>query len=97
MLKSRVFLGVKELPALQAQLKKKSPQFLELFIQDDPDYLQRVEHQGQPYLGKFLDSHVDLSHLDLIESNVYSLLRRVVPEYPFQESILELFPVTTTE
>lgn len=96
MLESQVFLGIKELPLLEETLQKNSPQFLALFIQDHPDYLQRVYLHQQPYLGRFLGSHVDLSCLDLIEENIYSLLHRLASDYPFQEADLELFPVIQT-
>lgn len=95
-MESLVFLGVKELPLMQEALSKKSPQLLALFIQDHPDYLQRVYYDGQAYLGKFLGSHVDLSCLDLIEKNIHSLLRRLDSDYPFHEAHLELFPIIQT-
>jgi hypothetical protein len=100
MVESQIFLGIKELPPLQEMLRKNPPQLLALFIQDQSEaniYLQRAGYHQHSYLGKFLGSHADLSCLDLIQANITSLLRRLAPEYPFQDVDLELFPIIILE
>lgn len=102
MLESQIFLGIREIPPLVEMLQKNPPQLLALFIleetvglKSEAIYLQRVHYQQQPYLGKYLGSRADLSSLDLIQANIYSLLRRLAPTYPFQGIDLELFPIIT--
>ena len=60
-------------------------------------YLQEFVHHETRYLGKFLGSKTDLSSLELLEENIYSILKRLVPSYPYLDVPLKLFPVKEKE
>lgn len=92
----QIFLGFPVNPSFQEQLKQVSIELVSTFIQDHPDYLQRIEHRGIPYLGKGIGSLVDCASVDLIQENIYSLLKRLVPDYPYQEHALILFAIETS-
>lgn len=93
MLDCTLFLGLRVDPSLHAEIQKKPPQFQSLFIQDHSDYLQRVEHQGDLFIGKFIGEQADVPSLPLLEVNIFSLLRLLAPLYSFNLSSLELFPI----
>lgn len=44
------------------------------------------------YVGKKIGSSIDLEALHNAEANVYSLLRKLLPDFPFNASDLVLFP-----
>ena len=65
------------------------------FIRDDDLYLCKIAHRnGVEYLGKFVGERTDLHALETIEANVYSLLSKILPDYPFQQTALRLFPAS---
>lgn len=94
MLDQRLFLGLPLTPSYFDQLKKLPPPLLATFIQrESPDYLQEIESEGIKYLGKYLDSPFDMANLDSLETNIYSLLKRLIPDYSYEEHPLLLLPV----
>jgi hypothetical protein len=52
-----------------------------------------VTHQHQGYLGKEAGPLNDLNGLELLQVHLMSILRRLVPDYPFEEKALVLFPL----
>lgn len=44
------------------------------------------------YIGKKVGSSIDRESLHNAEANVYSLLRKLLPDFPFNVSALVLFP-----
>lgn len=63
------------------------------FVREDDQYLQKVTNaSGTIYLGKFIGDKTDLEELHDIEANIYSLLKRIAPDYPFHQTPLRLFP-----
>lgn len=96
MLDSQLFFGFPVDSTYQALLDKKSPSLLSLFIKDHPDYLYYIEERGTRYLGKKIGPRLEVSKLDLNQNHIYSLLKRLVPEYPYETIPLALFAVLDT-
>jgi hypothetical protein len=63
----------------------------ELFIQNqDSSYLQKIENDGIEYLGKYLGPSIEMAALEMSYSHVYSLLKRLIPRFPYGEHSLLL-------
>ncbi len=76
-------------------LKRVDAKLAALFIRNDTeDYLREIIHQDCHYLGKFAGEVSDCHHLRLLEVNIYSLLKKIVPGYPCEGVPLQLFPVS---
>ena len=93
MINLQLFLGFPLHPSVQQELHLVKPELLRLYVCNDPTYLQKIEATGGSFLGKVLGSEIDLEALRLAESNIYSLLLRLLPNYPFQNTALLLFPI----
>lgn len=93
MFERKLFLGFHVDSRYQAALLLANKQLLTYFISPNSQYLQEYFHQNQRYIGKFLASPTETGQLELVNSNIYSLLDRLVPDYPYAESPLWLFPV----
>lgn len=75
MMDNQLFLGLAVTPTFQSHLEQVPEQLRSHFIH--PDYLQTVEHQGVKYLGKSLGSLIDFSSVELSQTHIQSLLRRL--------------------
>lgn len=63
----------------------------ELFIQKGiSPYLEEKEMESVRYLGKRLDSPFLFSSLDNARENILSLLKRLVPSFPYEKYPLQL-------
>lgn len=93
MLDSQLFLGFPISSDFEAELEKVNPEFMSLFIDHDPHYLQKLSHSNQFFLGKTLGREIDLESIFLAEKNILSLLRKLVPSHSFDEISLILFPI----
>lgn len=63
----------------------------ELFIQNqDSNYLQKIEYEGIEYLGKYLGSSIEMAKLSMSHSHIYSLLKKLIPHFPYEKSPLLL-------
>lgn len=96
MMDYQLFLGFPLHSSYSAKLQLTPTEVRSTFIQNHPDYLQSLNHEGTAYLGKFVGVHIDLISLDLVKTNIYSLLRRLVPDYPYETSSLCLIVVEET-
>lgn len=85
-----LFLGFPIGPAFEAKLAQVNPSTLALFTQGGDTYLELCETADARYLGKDLGALSDLATLELMESNIYSLLKHLVPEYPYAHHPLVL-------
>jgi hypothetical protein len=92
MFEVKIFLGFPVEVHLDSMLKEIDPKFLDLFIRKDDTYLQEITHGEKRYLGKFAGKIGTIPSLELLEKNIYSLLRKILPDYPYQETSLVLFP-----
>lgn len=92
MLDDALFLGFPLSDSFLLKLKNLPPQITAEFIQEQPsDYLQKVDYQEMSYLGKCLETPFDLRGLDTLQANIDSLLKRLVPDFPYQDHPLRLF------
>lgn len=94
MFDSELFLGFPLHSLYEAKLEEIPHSLRIFFIQDHPDYLQQVTHDGISYLGKQLEKTIDLRTLDALEVHIFSLLKRLVPEYPYENTPLTFLPLT---
>lgn len=88
--KLELFLGYPITGALEQELGRVNPALLPLFTQGGDEYLVDLQVEGVRYLGKHLGPMSDLGELELAERNIVSLMKRLLPTYPFQEQSLTL-------
>lgn len=91
---AHLFLGFPIDDDFDQHLKKVDTQLLEHYVGNGDDYLKEVFFHNTRYLGKFAGRGSHLADLDLLEENIYSLLKKIVPQYPYEETSLVLFPAT---
>jgi hypothetical protein len=92
MLGVELFLGFPVDPTFTKELSQIDPQLVALFIQNDDNYLKEIVYHDVRYLGKFAGKISDTSDLKLLEANIYSLLKKMIPDYPYENVPLVLFP-----
>lgn len=91
MLDHRLFLGLPLTESFLQQFRQIPQPLKEAFIQDQsPDYLQQIENEGVTYLGKYIDTPYEMSALESLQTHVYSLLQRVIPDFPYADQPLFL-------
>lgn len=90
--KFQLFLGFLVEEPFHSALESINPELKEVFISEDKNYLQSINLNGSRYLGKFIGEKCDLQSLHDIEKNIYSLLTKLVPDFPVEGTPLRLFP-----
>ena len=93
MLNLELFVGFPVDSLFAKELDKANSSVVSTFIQDAGDYLHDYTHNDIRYLGKRAGRNLTLTQLDLLENNIYSLLRKIVPDFPYDETPLYLFPI----
>lgn len=93
MIEVELFLGYPVDEGFRDLLKAIDPAFYSQFIGNNPDYLQEMKVSHGFFLGKKIGQEVDIERLKLAEENIYSLLKRLLPEYPLKDTPLVLFPI----
>jgi hypothetical protein len=51
-----------------------------IFVKNSDPNLYKISHQGQQYLGKPAGRITEVSSLDLLEQNIFGLLKKILPE-----------------
>ncbi|KAF3361723.1 Uncharacterized protein PHSC3_001722 [Chlamydiales bacterium STE3] len=92
-----LFLGFQIEKDFADKLQKVNLDVRSLFIKNQPGYLQEVEFQQQRYIGKMIDVNTDLDALFLLKNNILSILKKLVPEFPYKEDSLVLFPLAIND
>jgi hypothetical protein len=87
-----LFLGLKTDDSFENLLALTNPYLATLLIGKE-EYLQNMELRGERYLGKFLQVHPTLEHLEDMEKHILSLLQKLAPQYPFAQNPLQLLTV----
>lgn len=77
-------------------LQNMDKRLYDLYVQKGDAYLQRFEYEGRSYLGKPVGSISEISTLELLQLNIYSLLKKLVPDFPFDLTPLQLIPIVNT-
>lgn len=85
-----LFLGFPIDDLLAQKLNSVAPIILQSFISEGDHYLKEIMDQGTRYLGKYVPSCIEVSELDHVEANIYSLLKKIEPNYPFHQQPLVL-------
>ncbi len=92
MFDSFLFLGIRVDDALDQALADVNPHLLDHLVKNGSDYLHETTLENQRYIGKNLGRISEIENLDLLEANIYSLLKKLLPDYPFEPTSLVLFP-----
>ncbi len=87
----QLFFGYPQSDSFCSELKQVAPSLRALYIQNDPSaYLQEIEHEGVLYLGKFINTPIEVETLEGLQAHIYSLLKCLVPHYTYQQPLLLL-------
>ena len=89
----KFFFGYLVEDVYQNLLSSVNNSLLDLYIKNGGEYLQEEIFQNKRYLGCYSSSPADIPHLELLESHIFSLLKRIIPNHPYDNSSLVLFPV----
>lgn len=90
---SRLFFGFLVEGSFALQLALVAEDLQNFIIQNQDPYLYKVSHEGKTYLGKYVESELNLATLELVETNIFSLLKKLLPDYPYHDSELFLIPI----
>ena len=90
---SHLFLGFTVDSSFQKSFNLIDLKSKALFIQKNDAYLQEYLFNETLFLGKYLGEKADLNQISLLSSNIYSLLKKIVPNYSYDQSDLWLIPV----
>lgn len=90
---SRLFFGFLAEGVFAAKLSLVADDLKSFIIQNQDPYLYRISHEGKVYLGKYVESELTITDLQLVESNIFSLLRKLLPDYPYRDVELFLIPI----
>jgi hypothetical protein len=89
MFNNQLFFGFPVDESFQKELAEIPDAIRTLFI-DGKEYLQSVEKGGITYLGKSLGECTNLTSLELTQAHIISLLKLLVPKYPFGNQLVLL-------
>lgn len=64
-----------------------------MFVGNNGSYLEEIDYKSQRYLGKSLPTLVDSAELELLQLNIYSLLKKLVPDFAYEATPLHLLPL----
>jgi hypothetical protein len=90
----QLFIGFPKDPLFQKELQKTNEYLVKQYINGDS--LVEIDHNGMQYLGKKLGKFAEFSKITLIENNIYSILKKLVPDFPYDETPLMLFTIPDT-
>ena len=88
-----LFLGFPLDDLYNEQLKGQDPALLAYYINGEGLYLREFSAEGLQFIGKEAGELITLAQLGELEKHLYSLLRLLVPEYPYEETPLYLVGV----
>lgn len=88
-----LFLGYPLTDSLQREFIKVDERLLEMFLSGVAPYLQRIDYHEAVFIGKEIGQAADFNKIKLLEANIYSMLAKIVPGYPFKETSLFLLPL----
>ncbi|MFA6916335.1 MAG: hypothetical protein WC222_08055 [Parachlamydiales bacterium] len=88
-----MFFGFPVDEHFSAALKSLDPRMIDLYVQEGEAYLQSIENEGNKYLGKPVGPITETSTLELLQLNIYSILKKLVPNFPYETTPLQLVPI----
>ena len=89
----QLFIGFPKDILFTKELQKTNTYRRDQFINSKGEFLIEIHHNGTDYLGKKLGKLEKFSEISLKEANIYSILKLLVPDYPYDEVPLMLFPI----
>jgi hypothetical protein len=92
-LRVELFFGIPLEDQVAEHLALVDKSLLRIFLSENGDYLRQVDYNGRQYLGKLAGDVCDLSSLELLQTNIHSLLNKLLPMSAYQKIPLELFPI----
>lgn len=92
-----LFLGFLVDEAFTRALEKNTPEYLHFFLQPGSGYLEEVTYQEERYIGKFVSNEQNVGQLELLEAHIFSLLKKLAPDYNYTHSNLVLFALPQKE
>jgi hypothetical protein len=93
MFEYQLFIGFPKDPIFEKELQKINPHLIQQFLKSESEYLEEIQYQGMSYLGKRLGKLVKISEISLLEANIYSILKILVPQFPYDETPLMLITI----
>lgn len=90
MYRVELFLGFPVDDLFALQLENANHNLVKEFTKENDQYLSEIRYKEMRYIGKKAGSIATLSQLELLQENIYSLLKRLVPNFPYEESPLYL-------
>lgn len=90
-------MGVAIEGSFAARYAAANPQIAALFLNPEREYLLEIQHEGKTYLGKTISTSADLASLGQMEANIVSLLKKIVPDYSYDDMEFVLFPLIETK
>jgi hypothetical protein len=84
----KLFLGFLVNNELADNLNRINPNLLALFIQNEDNYLKEIIIQNKRYIGKSIEKAIDLPSLELLQLNIYSILKKMLPDYSFEKRLI---------
>lgn len=92
MFETQLFLGFPVDKLYATELDKVNPNLLSQYVNESDDYLKEIIHNEIRFFGKNLGKIITLPQMELFETNIYSILSKLVPDYPYDETPLYIFP-----
>jgi hypothetical protein len=85
---AQLFLGFPINTLFAEKLAEIPSEILKFYICEGDNYLKKIEKHGICYLGKNVKNCVEFPTLQLLETNIYSLLKKIIPNYPYHNTPL---------
>ncbi len=89
-----LFIGFKITEEFALKLIQIPAGMRDLYIQKNPNYLTEIQFENVHFLGKKCGELMDIDSLELAEKNIYSLLGKLIPGYPYDQNPLTIFSVS---
>lgn len=83
-----LFIGFQIDPIYQNELNRIDPDLLKTRLYD----LEILTLGGEQWIGKTADFFLTLTQIEQVEQNIYSRLKTIVVDYPYDETPLYIFP-----
>lgn len=85
-----LFLGFPISDDFRSRLNGVNPHLFDRFVNEGSEYLREVEHDGIKYLGKFVGGILETGRSELLETNIFSMIKRLVPDFSYDDTSLVL-------